>query len=62
MARYKYIPAKEADDAMAAAMAPRENPPHPMFRDHNCAYCDSGQKPCVYGNPSQCQFPHARND
>lgn len=44
------------------AMAPRENPVHPMFRYHNCAYCGSGAKPCRQGNPSQCEYPHARND
>lgn len=47
-----------ADDAMA----PRTNPVHPMFRDHNCARCGSGTKPCVSGNPRQCDHPHARND
>jgi hypothetical protein len=45
--------------------------PHPMdpdpsrpgiFRDHNCYRCRDGAKPCVNGNPRQCEFPHARND
>lgn len=40
--------------------------PHPtrggIFRDHNCWKCGNGEKPCVIGNPSQCGFPHARND
>lgn len=45
-----------------AAMADRENPSHPMFRCHNCWKCDSGETPCVQGDPSQCEFPHARND
>ncbi len=44
------------------ARGPRQDPPHPMFRDHDCAYCGSGKKPCKQGNPSQCEFPHARND
>jgi hypothetical protein len=35
---------------------------HPMFRDHNCSRCDSGAKPCPKGNPSRCDWPHARND
>jgi hypothetical protein len=35
---------------------------HPIFRDHNCSRCKSGEKPCVRGNPSQCDWPHARND
>ncbi|MFA7308374.1 MAG: hypothetical protein WC026_17085 [Hyphomicrobium sp.] len=33
-----------------------------IFRDHNCYRCDSGKKPCVVGNPSRCEYPHARND
>lgn len=52
----------DAQRAFEEAMAPRQNPPHPMFRDHNCAYCDSGKKPCRYSNPSQCGYPYARND
>lgn len=47
---------------MEKAMGPRESPSHPMFRDHNCSYCGSGQKPCRRSNPSQCEYPHARND
>ncbi len=47
---------------MDRAMAPRENPSHPMFRNHNCARCGSGEKPCARGNSSQCEHPHARND
>ena len=53
---------RSVDRDFERAMAPRENPAHPMFRDHNCAYCGSGAKPCKQGNPSQCEFPHARND
>ena len=33
-----------------------------MFVLHNCARCDSGKMPCVSGNPSQCEYPHARNE
>ncbi|MDE2097067.1 MAG: hypothetical protein KGL39_07460 [Patescibacteria group bacterium] len=33
-----------------------------VFRDHNCARCDSGLKPCVRGNPRSCDWLHARND
>ena len=37
-----------------------------IFHDHNCAYCDSGAKPCIRGNPKgrewNCEFPYARND
>lgn len=50
--------AREFDEAMAD----RENPSHPMFRSHNCWKCGSGEKPCTQGDPSQCEYPHARND
>lgn len=33
-----------------------------IFVCHNCARCSDGEKPCVHGNPNQCEFPHARND
>ena len=33
-----------------------------IFRYHNCYKCQSGKKPCVNGNPSRCDYPHARND
>jgi uncharacterized Fe-S cluster protein YjdI len=33
-----------------------------IFIYHNCWKCDSGSRPCVRGNPRQCEFPHARND
>lgn len=33
-----------------------------IFRDHNCAYCRSGDLPCVKGDPYRCEYPHARND
>jgi hypothetical protein len=52
----------DAQRAFEKAMGDRENPAHPMFRDHNCAYCSDGEKPCKQGNPRQCEFPHARND
>lgn len=43
---------------------PREPDPsrEGMFRDHNCWRCKDGAKPCVNGNPRQCEYPHARND
>lgn len=44
------------------ALAPRENPAHPMFRHHNCWACKSGEIPCKKGNPSLCDYPTARND
>lgn len=33
-----------------------------IFRNHNCAYCSDGKKPCRQGNPTRCEYPHARND
>lgn len=36
-----------------------------MFRDHRCARCNDGAKPCPNGQtgPSRnCEYPHARND
>lgn len=33
-----------------------------IFQDHNCYRCKNGEKPCVVGNPRQCEYPHARND
>jgi hypothetical protein len=48
--------------AMEKAMGQRENPLHPMFRGHNCAYCRDGALPCKQGTPNQCGYPHARND
>lgn len=42
---------------------PRPDPVnHPMFRGHNCWKCREGARPCVVGNPSQCEYPYARND
>lgn len=45
-----------------AAMGPRDNPHHEMFRYHNCWKCRSGEYSCVNGNPNQCEYPHARDD
>jgi hypothetical protein len=49
-------------DPMNRFMGPRLNPLHPMFRDHNCAYCRDGALPCKQGAPNRCEYPHARND
>ncbi len=35
---------------------------HPMFENHNCGYCNNGAMKCRKGNPSQCEYPHAKND
>lgn len=47
-----------------APVDPRDpDPSRPgVFRDHNCWKCRDGQKPCVVGNPRNCENPHARND
>lgn len=60
--RQQYLPTSKSDAQMERAMGPRENPVHPMFRDHNCAGCNDGAKPCKRGNPSHCDWPRARND
>jgi hypothetical protein len=43
---------------------PRDPDPSrpPPFDYHNCYRCRDGEKPCVHGNPSGCEFLHARND
>lgn len=33
-----------------------------MFVLHSCWKCGDGERPCVAGNPCQCEYPHARND
>lgn len=33
-----------------------------IFVYHNCYRCKHGLNPCVQGNPSKCDNPHARND
>jgi hypothetical protein len=47
-----------------AKIDPRDpDPSRPgLFRDHNCWKCNSGEKPCVAGNPRECGNLHARND
>jgi hypothetical protein len=52
----------DAQRAFEKAMAPRENPLHPIFRDHNCWKCRDGSLPCKHGYSRQCEYPHARND
>lgn len=32
------------------------------FRDHACAGCRDGQRPCREGAPNLCGWPRARND
>ena len=50
--------------AVPMAVDPRDPDPsrEGIFRDHNCWKCHSGEKPCVVGNPRQCEYPRARND
>jgi hypothetical protein len=50
-----------------ARLDPRDPRPndacrHPIFRYHNCARCANGARPCVKGNPNDCDNPYARND
>ena len=33
-----------------------------IFILHNCSKGGDGARPCVAGNPRQCEYPHARND
>ena len=33
-----------------------------VFVYHNCWKCQDGAKPCVVGNPRNCENLHARND
>lgn len=33
-----------------------------MFVLHRCWKCNDGEKPCVVGEPHQCEYPRARND
>lgn len=33
-----------------------------IFALHNCWKCNDGKRPCVNGNPAQCDYPRARND
>jgi hypothetical protein len=47
---------------MSDGREPRDNPRHPMFRDHNCWKCKDGERACVNGSPNSCEYPHARND
>lgn len=53
----------EAARCDEAAMGDRPDPKHPMFRNHNCSWCGSGERrPCKVGDPYKCDWPHARND
>lgn len=33
-----------------------------MFVNHSCWKCGDGARPCISGDPRQCEYPHARND
>jgi hypothetical protein len=43
-------------------MEPRKNPRQPIFENHNCGGCSSGERPCREGNYNSCSWPRARND
>ncbi len=51
-------------DRYAVQVDPRDPDPtrEGIFRSHNCSRCRHGEKPCVRGNPRQCEWLHARND
>jgi hypothetical protein len=55
-------------DNSDALDAPRPDPRDPdysrkgIFIHHNCTRCQNGAKPCPYGSPNVCEWPHARND
>jgi hypothetical protein len=48
----------------APAVDPRDlDPSRPdIFATHNCWKCQDSMKPCAHGNPSGCEYLHARND
>jgi hypothetical protein len=50
---------QEFVEAMEKAVGKADRPA--PFDYHNCAYCNSGQKPCRNGNPYRCEYLHARN-
>lgn len=33
-----------------------------IFVYHDCWKCNDGERPCVRGATSRCEYPHARND
>lgn len=56
--------AKRLAKADAAKLDPRD-PDHSregIFVYHDCSRCLDGKRPCVKGNPRQCEYPRARND
>ena len=53
-----------SDEKSGEPLDPRD-PDHSregIFVLHNCSRCSDGRRPCVVGNPSRCEYPHARND
>jgi hypothetical protein len=52
----------DAMDNLWSGMEPRKNPRQPIFRDHDCGGCNSGERPCIQGNYNSCSWPRARND
>ena len=53
---------RETEEERNARLATKRAAASGMFRDHSCWKCLDGKKPCVVGNPHQCEYPHARND
>lgn len=53
---------RETEGERNARLATKRAQKSGMFRDHRCWKCSDGLRPCVVGNPRQCEYPHARND
>ena len=49
-------------NAATPHVKPAPSEPSGMFLDHSCWKCQDGKKSCVRGTPTQCEYPHARND
>ncbi len=61
LARDAFIAAFELGQSKIDPRDPDPSRPG-IFRDHNCAYCSNGEKPCKQGGAHRCSNPQARND
>jgi hypothetical protein len=54
----------DAHFAIAGTVDPRAPDPsrEGIFRNHNCAGCGDGARPCREGASNLCSWPRARND
>lgn len=48
-------------DEMEKAMGPDPTKTG-IFSDHRCSWCRDGELPCRQGQPTNCDYPRARND